>query len=322
MSLRDEKRRQVHLVVPGGSWYTLGFLNLADSLDFSRLFPSGTKMANGVVTIPISGQPLVCDPSLDGEHGNPVALNEFFAGPENLLVEPAVQSVLGRRSTRYNPLVLYGPSGTGKSHLARGIATAWKANSPGNRVVYITAVDFARQWADAIEAQAVEEFRADFRTADLVIVENLGELLGKPSAQEELVRTLDVVMRHDTQVVVTARVAPIALAELSTALQSPIDGRVGCSFGAAGTGSAAGRFTALGPPATGRFVGSHSPHFWPTGWAALCRSYFRRCSNWSYRFDRMGERSTLRPCVSFWRSVMPNSFRFARSRLWQPGISR
>ena len=75
----------------------------------------------------------------------------FFAGPENRLVEVAVRSVLRGPPNGYNPLVLYGPSGTGKSHIARGLAAVWKARNRRHRVVCTTAVDFARELADAIE---------------------------------------------------------------------------------------------------------------------------------------------------------------------------
>ena len=85
--------------------------------------------------------------------------------------------------TGYNPLVLYGPSGTGKSHLAHGLAAAWKARNRRDRVVCTTAVDFARELADAIESQAVEEFRAKYRTADLLVFEDLGLLATRKSGK-------------------------------------------------------------------------------------------------------------------------------------------
>ena len=121
---------------------------------------------------------------------------EFFAGPENCLIEPAIASVLGRQPTPYNPLVLYGPSGTGKSHLARGLAATWKLNFPQSRVAYTTAVDFAREMADAFITHAVEDFRSQYRGASLAIFEDVGELAAKPAAQEELMRTLDAVIQR------------------------------------------------------------------------------------------------------------------------------
>jgi chromosomal replication initiator protein len=176
-------------------------------------------MANGVVTIPLPGQPLAGDSSCRDGARVPTIL-EFLAGPENCLVEPAVSGVLGRQPTLYNPLVLYGPSGTGKSHLARGLAATWKLNFPQSRVAYTTAVDFAREMADAFEAQAVEDFRARYREASLAVIEDIGELATKPAVQEELIFTLDAVIQRGGQVVVTVSSAPGEIAGFPPALRS------------------------------------------------------------------------------------------------------
>jgi chromosomal replication initiator protein len=176
-------------------------------------------MANGVVTIPLPGQPLAGDwSSQDGDRA-PTTL-EYFAGPENCLVGPAVSGVLGRQPTPYNPLVLYGPSGSGKSHLARGLAATWKANFPKSRVVYATAVDFARERADAFETQAVEDFRDRYRGVSLAVIEDVGNLAAKPAAQEELIRMLDAILQQGGQVVVTASSAPREIAGFPPGLQS------------------------------------------------------------------------------------------------------
>ena len=86
----------------------------------------GTDMVDGVVDIPLPGQPLWIRP---GRWRRRCACH-FLAGPENRLVEVAVRSVVDEPANGYNPLVLYGPSGTGKSHLARGLAAVWKAARP------------------------------------------------------------------------------------------------------------------------------------------------------------------------------------------------
>jgi chromosomal replication initiator protein len=181
--------------------------------------PDGAKMTSGVVTIPFEGNCATCAPGLDAQNGA-TGVDAFLAGPENCLVEPAVRHVLHRRPATFNPLVIYGSSGTGKSHLALGLADAWKTHYPGQRVEYVTASDFARQLTDAIEAQAVEDLRTQYRGAALLVVENLGELLGKQAAQEELLYTLDALLCAGGQLVVTAAVAPAELPGLSPALVS------------------------------------------------------------------------------------------------------
>ena len=177
-------------------------------------------MADGVVTIPFPGQSLASDPARPSDLEGPAALSAFLAGPENRLVEPAIEAMLGPKPVRYNPLVFYGRSGTGKSHLARGLAMAWKTAYSGRRIVYVTAIDFVRELADAFETQAVEDFRSRYRDVDLAIFENVGELAGHQAAQEELIRTLDELFERMSQVVVTARGAPAELAELLPGLQS------------------------------------------------------------------------------------------------------
>ena len=144
----------------------------------------------------------------------------FLAGPENQLLEPAIHDVLQRRPALYNPLVLHGPSGTGKSHLARGLLAAWRDRFPPASVVYTAAVDFARELADAIETQAVVDLRAKYRTANLLVFEDVGRLADKPAAQVELIHTIDAVMQEGGQVVVTAAVPPGELRDLAPALQS------------------------------------------------------------------------------------------------------
>jgi chromosomal replication initiator protein len=179
----------------------------------------GLEMADGVITIPLTGQVLMGDrPCQDGP---PISTTlEFFAGPENCLIEAAVSSVLGRQPNPYNPLVLHGPSGAGKSHLARGLAAVWKLSFPPARVVCVTAVDFAREMADSFETQAVEDFRFRYRGVSLAVFEDVGELASKPTAQEELTRTLDVIMQRGGQLVVTAPLAPQEIVGFSAALKS------------------------------------------------------------------------------------------------------
>jgi chromosomal replication initiator protein len=212
---------------------------------------AGADMVDGVVDIPLEGRTVGCA----AEQGGAVPACHFLAGPENRLVEVAVRAVVEgvkgdslafadtkTETAPYNPLVFCGPSGLGKSHLVHGLVAAWKARFKGDsptfvdtktgavprdrrqRVVCTTAVDFARELAEAIESQGVDEFREKYRGAHLLIVEDLGMLptrkSGKLNAQEELLHTLDALVAENCWVVVTASAPPAALPGILPALQS------------------------------------------------------------------------------------------------------
>ncbi len=202
-----------HLVDFPGKRYNGGFQN-----------QGGADMVDGVIDIPLLGNPL----HSTAEQNGAVALGNFLAGPENRLVEVALRSIVEEKANGYNPLVLYGPSGTGKSHLAEGIAASWRVQHRRSRVVHTSAVDFARELADAIETQAVDEFRAKHRGANLLIVEDLGRLVARRSeklnTQEELVHTLDALLAEGRWAVVTAPAPPSEIAGLLPALQSRLSG--------------------------------------------------------------------------------------------------
>jgi chromosomal replication initiator protein len=181
-------------------------------------------MVDGIADIPLPGYIL----QSDREDSDELTPSHFLAGPENRLVEVAVRSVMDGSDPCYSPIVLYGPSGTGKSHVAHGLATVWKTHHRRRRVICSTAVDFAREFADAIESQAIDEFRAKYRAAELLVLEDLGQLItersGKLSAQEEFIHTLDALSAEGKWVVVTASASPSEMSGLLPSLQSRLMG--------------------------------------------------------------------------------------------------
>ena len=252
------RHKNAHLLQQAKTWYTAGSIWYPDCSPLNPLPPTvlldGPAMPDGIVTIPLPGMPIVCDlphsdasaPATESAGG---AGGSFVAGPENRLVDPAVRGVLDSDHVRYNPLVLYGPSGTGKSHLARGIAAAWRLRFPSSRIVYCTAIDFARELADAFEMQAVDDFRRRYREAGLAIFENIDELLGKKAAQEELIYTLDALLNQESQVVLTGSAMPGTMRGPCAGPAKPADGRSGGAVGPARPRRAAGDPGALGRPA-------------------------------------------------------------------------
>ena len=154
----------------------------------------------------------------------------FIAGPENHLVAAAVLAVLSRGPStaedqaqlaspamQASPLVLVGPTGVGKSHLAHGIAAEFRRYEAAEHVVLLPATDFARQYSEAIELQAAGELTSQWRSARLLLIEDVQELAAQNSAewllnaQWELCRTLDAIEAAGGRAIVTGNARPATL---------------------------------------------------------------------------------------------------------------
>jgi chromosomal replication initiator protein len=158
--------------------------------------------------------------------------SDFIAGPENRLAGLAVRSVIERAALETSaadcsPLVLYGPAGSGKSHLAQGLAAWWQTqraastqNGAARDVLYLTAAQFAQHYAAAVEAGKIDAWRKRCRGVSLLVIEDIGQLAGKSAAQRELWHTLDALAQRGALVLVTARSVPSQSPNLLAALRS------------------------------------------------------------------------------------------------------
>lgn len=146
-------------------------------------------------------------------------LIQFVAGPENRLAEAALWGLLAGEED-YNPIVLHGHSGVGKSQLARDAYNAWKALHPDRPAALVAGIEFARQLTDAIETQSVEDFRDHYRGLAMLVVDDLHLLSGKTAAQEELMHTVDAVARSSGAVLITCRWPPDQLGGFLSGLVS------------------------------------------------------------------------------------------------------
>jgi len=119
----------------------------------------------------------------------------------------------------WSPVVFCGPSGFGKSHLAVGLVTAWKARER-RAALYATAVDFARELGDAIDMQATDDFQARYRQVSLLALDDVDRLVSKEAAQEELICVLDALADVGGRVVLTASRPPGGINRLLPRLAS------------------------------------------------------------------------------------------------------
>ena len=151
------------------------------------------------------------------------ALPIYVSGPENRLLETVYRSLLIEDNlcqAGFNPVVLFGPTGVGKSHLALGLANAWRNQNPTALVCLTTARDWALGYANALKNDQVPAWRDDQREYQLFVIEDIAQLQKRFAAQRELATLLDDFMALAVRCLVTARANPVGMTELTPELAS------------------------------------------------------------------------------------------------------
>ncbi|MCY2988237.1 MAG: DnaA/Hda family protein [Planctomycetota bacterium] len=146
-------------------------------------------------------------------------LREFIGGQENSLCRVASESLF-QDPPRYNPLVFFGPAATGKSALARGLAARWKQLNRSAKAVVTSGADFARDYSHALETDSLADFRAKYRRASLLVIDDLHQLGERASVQNELACTLDVLLDRGHRILVTLPQMPTECSSLLSGLAS------------------------------------------------------------------------------------------------------
>jgi len=179
------------------------------------------------------GQP-AADPGAAGRrNGSPrrpfADLESFVTGPSNRLAHASAEKVV-RRLGELSPLLIFGPTSVGKTHLLEGIWTAVRRGRRGTAAVYLSAEQFASGFLEALRGSGLPSFRRKYRGVDLLIIDDLQFLCGKRATQIELLYTIDTLMREGRQLVFAGDRRPEELSdlgpELATRLQSGLVCRI------------------------------------------------------------------------------------------------
>ena len=155
----------------------------------------------------------------DGSEGFTFAT--FVIGPQNKLAYSAARSVAeGSASKSYNPLFIYGDSGLGKTHLLYAISHLYQQTFPQRKIVYVKGDDFINDYVTLVRSGRAEEFRAKYRDADLLLVDDIQFVAGKEQVQVEFFYTFNALYEAGHQIVMTSDRPPREMALLDDRLRT------------------------------------------------------------------------------------------------------
>ena len=135
----------------------------------------------------------------------------FVTGEANVLACNAAQRMAASEAPQFSPLYLKGATGQGKTHLLHAIGHAYLAAHPRARIFYCSAERFMVEFVQALKSNQTIEFKARLRSFDLLLVDDIQFIIGKASAQEELLYTIDALLAEGKRLVFAADRAPQAL---------------------------------------------------------------------------------------------------------------
>ena len=152
--------------------------------------------------------------------------DNFVVGKPNELAFAASQRVAESENVTFNPLFLYGGVGLGKTHLMHAIGWKIKEKSPDRKVIYLSAEKFMYQFVRALRYKDTSAFKEQFRSIDILMIDDVQFISGKDNTQEEFFHTFNALIEQNRQIVISADKSPSDLDGVQERLKS----RLGCGL--------------------------------------------------------------------------------------------
>lgn len=144
----------------------------------------------------------------------------FVVGKPNELAYAAARRVAETENPSFNPLFLYGGVGLGKTHLMHAIAWHIRKNFPHRQVIYMSAEKFMYQFVRALRFKDTVSFKEQFRSVDVLMIDDVQFIGGKETTQEEFFHTFNALVDRNRQVIVSADKSPQDLDRMEERLRS------------------------------------------------------------------------------------------------------
>ncbi|MBT5503396.1 chromosomal replication initiator protein DnaA [Candidatus Falkowbacteria bacterium] len=146
--------------------------------------------------------------------------DSFIVGKANELAHAAALAVAEKPGLTYNPLFIYGGVGLGKTHLLQSVGHAVSQKNPEKKIVYVTCEQFTNDFISSISSGQAVRFNNTYRTADVLLIDDIQFLTGKEGTQEAFFHTFNDLHQRDKQIVITSDRPPKAISTLEDRLLS------------------------------------------------------------------------------------------------------
>lgn len=183
-----------------------------------------TKKAVDVVKPAQASSPAV-KPSMGGLGASKPVINDkyrfdnFIVGSGNEFAYAACQAISQNPGTKYNPLFIYGGVGLGKTHLIQAVGNGIKESHPEAKIVYVSTETFVNEFLDSIRFKK-QGFADRYRSADVLIIDDIQFIAGKEKTQEEFFHTFNTLHQANKQIILTSDKPPKAIPTLEERLRS------------------------------------------------------------------------------------------------------
>ncbi len=144
----------------------------------------------------------------------------FVEGKSNQLPKAAALQVSGHPGTAYNPLLIYGGVGLGKTHLLHAIGNQMLVQNPATKILYLHSERFVSDMVRALQHNAISEFKRFYRTVDALLIDDIQFFAGKERSQEEFFHTFNSLLEIQSQVILTCDRYPKEVEGLEERLKS------------------------------------------------------------------------------------------------------
>lgn len=149
--------------------------------------------------------------------------DNFIEGESNKFARAACLAV-AKEPTTYNPLFIYGQSGLGKTHLLYAVINYIRKNHPDLKIVYKKSEEFINELIASISTGTTQDFKAKYRSADILLIDDIQFIAGKESTQEEFFHTFSALYEAEKQIILTSDRPPKDIRPLEDRLRTRFEG--------------------------------------------------------------------------------------------------